>query len=244
MGHQGLIASVAMVYDPGNTQNPVRFAVYDATGALTPYAALDNPGLAAIGNVNAPTRANIAVPENCLTCHGTSSSYRPGLSVANARFLPFDPSNARFSTSNTAYGQAAVLPQLRALNALVLQTSPGPAVTDFITNTYSPSVTDPSATTNLAYVPSGWTSGGPAAVEVYNEVVKPYCRTCHLSHDGPASWLTWSAFDGRASAISYYACSGSTSPMPQAERTQTLLWQSPARAYLANGLNIGGTCAP
>jgi hypothetical protein len=247
ISEQGLIATVAMVYDTTNVANPVRFALYDSTNGLKPFAAVDNPGVNALNHPGDPTFANIAVPENCLTCHGGTARYVSGQSVQGATFLPFDPANLRFSSHNSTYSQANVLAQISALNKLVLTTNPAPAITAFVTNVYAPRFAgDPTAVPNPAYVPADWQSGGAKAVEVYNEVVKPYCRTCHLSQDesvGGLNWGSWTQFSSNTQ-IGPRACGGSTAPMPMAERTQTLFWQSPARAHLVNGLGIAGPCAP
>jgi hypothetical protein len=93
-------------------------------------------------------------------------------------------------------------------------------------------------------VPAAWTSGGAPATQVYNEVVKPYCRTCHVSHDAGRDWGAWSDFLTDPSIASDVCINNSTVPMPQAEQTQTRFWKSPARAHLVNALSIGGACAP
>jgi hypothetical protein len=257
IAQQNPIATVAMVYDPDNAANMVRFVVFDNTQQRTDYAALDNGGLTAIKNLDTPTTANITVPDNCLTCHGIGSSYTPAttgnVSITAARFLAFDPNNLRFSTQNTAYNDSALLPKIRGLNALLTATNLSTAQKEFITGTYAPKqVSDPTATANPNFVPTGW-SQYDYSTRIYNEVVKPYCRTCHMSQqDGDPNantgydWATYAAFSGNASTIGYKVCGNNdkAAPMPQSERTQTLLWQSPARAHVLNGLDIGGPCSP
>lgn len=252
-----VIATVAMVYDPDNANNKVRFVVFDNLAQRTAFAALDNPGLAANGARNTPTHANIAVPDNCLTCHGIASQYTPVTSgtvaVKNARFLPFDPFNLRFSTVNAAYADSAVLPQIRQLNAHVMQTNTSAAISEFVTGMYAPDqVTDSWATAHTDWVAPGWTTND-VQTRVYNEVVKPYCRTCHMSQDAADTgaftgfdWRTWDAFSQNSAAVTDRVCNARALnvPMPQSERTQTLLWQSPARAHLVNAFDVGGACAP
>jgi hypothetical protein len=261
IANQKRIATVAMVYDPDNTLNPVRFIVFGGDDKRTQFAALDNGGLQALAHPDVASTANIAVPDNCLTCHGIASDYKPqssgSVSVKGARFLAFDPFNLRFSTQNANFADTKVLPSIRALNALLMKTNLSTAQTEFINGMYAPKqVSDPAATANTDFVPNGWAQAqdSPAsATRIYNEVVKPYCRTCHMSQqDGDphaSSGYDWASYDKFAlssTIIGIKVCSNKdhAAPMPQSERTQTLLWQSPARAHVLNGLRLAGACSP
>jgi hypothetical protein len=254
------VATVAMVYDPDNAANMVRFIVFDAGGQRSNFAALDNGGLTAIQpqNLNTPTNANITVPDNCLTCHGIGAQYTAAasgnVSITAARFLAFDPFNLRFSTQNANYADVKVLPQLRALNNLLLGTNLSQAQKDFLAGTYAPNgPSDPNATTHTDWVPTGWAQYD-YSTRLYNEVVKPYCRTCHMSQQDADpnafagfDWTSYSVFGQNAPNIGFKVCTGNGDaaiPMPQSERTQRLLWASPARAHLLNGLDVGGPCSP
>jgi hypothetical protein len=124
---------------------------------------------------------------------------------------------------------------------------------EFVNGMYSPKqVSDTTATANTDFVPTGW-SQYDYSTRIYNEVVKPYCRTCHMSQqDGDPNanagfdWATYNAFSNNSTFVASKICGNSDkgAPMPQSERTQTLLWQSPARAHVLNGLDIGGPCSP
>ncbi len=249
-------ATVAMIYDPTSAANSVQFMVYDNEGALTGLAALDNGGVDAIkqahlGNL---TNSNVIVPLNCLTCHGASSHHNPSLSgvssITGATFLPFDPDSFEFSTTNSSYFKTPMLAPIKALNAHVYASAPKPAVTTLLNGMYGNAAGGPTNGTaqfTPTYVPASWTSGGESAVQVYNEVVKPYCRSCHSSHDtaGGLDWGNWNDFHLESTSIGAFVCNqNSTVPMPQAEQTQTRMWKSPARAHLVNALSIGGACAP
>jgi mono/diheme cytochrome c family protein len=255
------LATVAMVYNGALAAGArVQFIVYDENGALTDVAALDNEGLSAVGSLasrDLPTAANVAVPDNCLTCHGSSSAYTASASgaatVKNAHFLPFDPAGFEFSATNPSFAKQPMLDKLKQLNALVLDTAPAPATTALINGMY-PSASgtgpkDPASTFSDDYIPDGWklqTSEARAATQIYNEVVKPYCRTCHVSHDpGPYDWTTYDAFQKASDYIGFLVCTNnSIAPMPQAEQTQTRFWRSGARAHLVSAFNLGGACAP
>ena len=260
------LATVAMVYNAGlpATQR-VQFMVYGVDEQLSTQAALDNAGALAVGAQDTATTANVAVPENCLTCHGTSSSYTASAggpaTVTNAHFLPFDPAGFEFvpASTNAAFAQGPMMDRLKQLNALVMDTEPAPATLALIKGMWASPVTsppsvnqgpkDPLATYNDAYLPPGWTlstSEGKLAKQVYIEVVKPYCRTCHVSHDaGPADWTTFAGFKQNSTWIGSLACNNAGQvPMPQAEQTQTRFWTSAARAHLVSAFDIPGACAP
>ena len=95
------------------------------------------------------------------------------------------------------------------------------------------------------FVPPDWKSAGTAGTQIYNEVVKPYCRTCHVSHDPGVDWTSWQQFKDASPTIGFFACNNaSTVPMPQAEQTQTRFWRSGARTHLVNAFSLSGACAP
>lgn len=247
------VATVAMTFDSAQpADRQVQFMVYDPFGNLTPYAALDNQGLVALAHDDVATHANINVPDNCLTCHGTSSSYTPTslgfTTVRNGRFLPFDPDAFQYSDTDPAHGQAATLPALKQLNALVMDTAPAPATLELLRGMY-PSTSgagpkDRDAAFTSDFIPAGWRDTR-AAQQVYTEVVKPYCRSCHVSHAPGLDFATFDDLTSRAVSVGMDVCNqNSTTPMPQAEQTQTRMWRSGARAHLVNALGIGGRCAP
>jgi hypothetical protein len=280
-GSGAAIATVCMVYYPPlplALVNSVQFMVYNAAGGIgtgvggarLDYAALDNRGIDACSlqgdtctTAAVAAHANINVPDNCLTCHGASSKYEIGsngkAAVDTASFLPFDAAGFVFSTTNSAYSQANMAPKLKALNAHVAATAPNPAVLDLLNGMYPSTLNPPGANGPAAvdtvfddtYVPSGWKSAGKGPTQLYTEVVKPYCRTCHLSYVYNSSnstrhleFLSFAQFNGESPAIGDYVCKEGQGPMPQAEQTQTRFWKSSARAHLVNAFKITGSCAP
>jgi len=168
--------------------------------------------------------------------------------VTGARFLPFDVFSFIYPiAANDPHGYAPQADQLRRLNAHVLQTVPASnhGIRDLITGMYQPkSVNDPTAVANSACVPTGW-SDTPAHQKLYNEVVRPYCRTCHISTEAQAliDWTTFQGFSADAMQIQSYVCqAGTGSVMPQAEWTAEQMWAGPARAHLVAGLGLRTAC--
>jgi hypothetical protein len=101
-------------------------------------------------------------------------------------------------------------------------------------------------------VPAGWATptgsilsgNGAASTEVYNELIKPFCRTCHLSNTQGIDWGTELEFDSNAGTAWLFACDGFTTPMPNSQQEQSRFWASPARAHLANAYGLTGACTP
>lgn len=228
------IATVAMVYTPAGTTNNVRFMVYDANGNLTDQAPLDSK------------KVNTSVPNNCLTCHAGSSTYDTTTDPAHPRitgasFLPFDVFSFQYSTqAGFTYNDQA--DALRRLNWHVSNTSPASGIMDLINGLYAPNaVSDSAAVANNTYIPTGW-NDTKAHQKLYNTVVKPYCRTCHLSQTGAMNWLNATDFYNSASIIGSDVCNSHR--MPNSEHTQIKMWQSSARAHLTAQLGINDPCTP
>lgn len=192
-----LIATVAMVYNGNpNTSttsppNNVTFYVYDNNGNLLPYAILDDEG-------------EKSVPRMCMGCHGgnyTPHSTTSVATVTGASFLPFDVPSFYYSTAFPTLGVDGQQEQFRMLNLMVKSTNGGSqpqtanqmAINDFINGLYCPDpnnggvlagcttpVENTNSTATDTYVPSGW-FGSSANRKVYSEVIKPYCRMCHMA---------------------------------------------------------------
>jgi hypothetical protein len=255
------IATVAMVYEPCSRLSPcligsrsVKFIVY--AGANDPDGiALGNTRLTApLDDHGAANGSNVSIPNNCLACHGAgSASYDSAQHnvAGKPQFLPFDLFSFRYS-ADPGLTQTDQLEKFRALNLHVYNTDPSPAIKDLLVGMYS-STSGPVAGTvaNDAYVPEGWqviTDPTPerirAAKQIYAEVVKPYCRTCHISRTAPANdWLSYENFVAFKSTIDTRVC-GFTHDMPNAVETQKNFWRSPARAHLVAGLGLTDTDCP
>lgn len=222
IAHNGKFATVAMVYRPGQ-QNDVSFVVYGPDGSRQDTAQLDN------------AQNNTSIPNNCMSCHGISSSIANGV-VTNAKFLPFDPFSFKYSTQ-AGFTQADQADEFRQLNALVEMTNPAPATTELIDGMYAPkSVTDATAVASNDFVPDAWRYANNSldGTAIYKGVIKVGCRTCHVS--SVSSVLDWNSPDDFTQFISTIrndVCGQHI--MPHAERVMKKFWQSGARAYLVSG---------
>lgn len=142
----------------------VRFFVYNGAGVLQTKAALDTEG-------------EKDVPGVCLSCHGGSYDARTH-TVSGASFLPFNLKMFKYSDA-PGLSRAAQEESFRRLNAMVKSTRPTgfDPISDFIDGMYPSSVNTPGAVSRDDYVPTGWTENP----ELYLNVIRPYCTTCHLS---------------------------------------------------------------
>lgn len=227
VSRQHAFATVAMTYSGLPGPNAVKFVVYGADGNWQFDAQLDSTG------------NNKSIPNNCLACHGISSSYNPStLTVsADARFLPFDPFSFQFSTAS-GWTFADQADKFRRLNALVRLANPSPAIAELIDGMYAPkSVFDATAVASDDFVPDAWANanGSLAGTALYKGVVKVGCRSCHSS--STSSSLDFNSADDFSAWIGQIrndVC-GSNHIMPHAEHVMKRFWQSGARAYLVTG---------
>ncbi len=186
-----LIACGAMEYSvtPGvNSGLPfVKFYVFGPSGSM-------------IQSANQDGRGEKFLPGACVVCHG--AHHGPNLDAdftrfdengrtqpnLRAQFLPFDLTNFVFSTT-ASLSRASQEAQFRQLNQLVLKDKPTPAIIEFVKGSY------PTATSTFAsnFVPAGWAGHEP----LYNKVVKPYCRSCHLAMapDDSTNGLAFQSFE-------------------------------------------------
>ncbi len=178
--------TVAMVADPnGVGPNHVGIAFYafgkadaDGNSPLIRSVALDGEG---------PK----TVPGMCQSCH--SGGDHGGWFHQN-NFLPFDVQS--FSFDSTFYDGDGNLhggtdfdldnqqEAFRQLNALVLKTSPTPAIKNLINGLYSGNVNTPGATVpDDTYIPAGWDIDKQSR-NLYRNVYRKYCRMCHVAQTG------------------------------------------------------------
>jgi hypothetical protein len=217
----GFLATVAMEVSLANPSN-VKFYVYGQGDSATGFAILDTESNA----LNHFTGGYS--PFNCLACHG--GNYDPTTNtVQGAALLPFDVYSFRYSTQ-PGYTQADQEEPLRRLNALVRSTRPNlPAGADgivtFIDGMYAGQVGVQGAKANNSWMPPGWAS----APNVYNAIVKPFCRTCHLAMSGDLSFPSYDRFRGMQAILASQLCSGG---MPQAEVPFRKFWQNPTISWI------------
>lgn len=210
-------ATVAMVSNPngvGPNGDKVTFYVFDGTGTLINFAALDGEG-------------KKSVPRMCMACHG--GSYAPSTastpaSATGAFFLPFDTGSFKYDPSLTEDQQQEAFRQLNT--AVLAAANPSPAIVEFINGSYcssagNPTISDPTSpscrnqvgnagsTTFDGFVPAGWNG----QFNLYNGVVKKYCRMCHLA--GAPAFNSYQDFVGTATTIEDFVCG--KGDMPHAE---------------------------
>lgn len=218
-------ATVAMEWhqNAAANQNPVRFFVYGANGALLSAVSLDSNPVAQ------------PVPGLCLACHGGTFIDPPNdlPRVEGAQFLPFDIDSFAYHPSLTKQDQ---LDAFEDLNQLVKATVPvGSTTRELIDGWHAvPGVF------NGDFVPAGWT-GSKESEALYKYVFRPYCQMCHTSQAGaPKTFATFSALKD---FILNATCGTPASiTMPQAEVTYESFWKSSARAHLTGALNLRDAC--
>jgi hypothetical protein len=248
----GLIATVAMEYSPHPTILPAdrytKFYVFNAAGARVNKADLDGNGAK-------------YVPKLCMACHGGEPGTVVGDSRGNglARFIAFDPDSFGYSgfddplnPGTFPFSQAAQQPAFKEMNRGVRDdTNVSTALLELIEGWYGGALL-PAATQNANYVHKGWRltgTGTPAGTspvdkaQLYRDVVRPSCRSCHNTRDNTVSWDKWDGpalFDGfreDGATIKSYVC-GPTRIMPHAKVTYANFWLSTSPhqpATLGNG---------
>jgi hypothetical protein len=234
---QHSFATVAMVYQPpANTENSVAFVVYNKAGTRVNTAQLDSRNV------------HVSIPNNCMNCHGISSTYIAADHAVSgsAKFLPFDPFAFKYSTQ-AGFTLDDQQDAFRRLNVMITATSPTTAISHLIAGLYAPKdVTDATAVATDDYVPDPWefANSSQAGTAEYRGIIKPGCRTCHVSATNTAiDFLQPDDWSPLIPTIRHYVCdktSGSVRghQMPHAERASKKLWASGARAYLITGFQV------
>lgn len=168
------------------------------------------------------------VPQSCMSCHGgryNSSTNR----VEGASLLPLDPSLLVFSGVPPGDRQSQE-ENIRKINQIVLETTPSPAVINYIRGLYNDAVSIPGAKAVTDYVPAGW---APQA-GFYRSVVRPYCTMCHLAAPASVSFASWANFQQNAPAIHTAVCKAYT--MPHSEIAFREFWLKDTGVLFLPGL--------
>jgi hypothetical protein len=171
--------------------------------------------------------ANQAVPNNCVACHGGSAGTNPLSLTASINFLPFDPA-AVGTKGGTGFDWKSQEEAFRQLNNFVYQTNPAAGIRDFIDGTYHTKQGTSGTKADPTYIPAGW-SDSLGEKDVYNKLVKPYCRGCHMSQTG-LNLLKASDLEGLRATVLSDVCI--THTMPHSQQTMLKAWPSSARAKL------------
>ncbi|MEZ4362328.1 MAG: hypothetical protein R3B48_19220 [Kofleriaceae bacterium] len=222
-----VVATVAMEYRPGAATNRVTFYAFDPAGVRVNAAELDHQGAKSL-------------PGACLSCHGGRFNAATA-SVNGAHFLPFDVDNFSYSTT-AGYTLAAQQGAFRALNKLVLGTGSTSAISELINGWYHNNVEVNGPDQDTDFVPPGWSD----QKVVYREVVKPYCRGCHVALNDPAAAPAIFDINTFAELNAYRLVAMNRvcelHDMPHSEVTRKLFWQSPARGHFIGEFNLPTAC--
>src|SRR5262249_28383522 len=224
-------------------ENSVQFIVYNAQGDRVNTAKLDSKG------------DNMSVPTNCLVCHGGSFTPDTDQVARQAHFLPFDVFRLKYADDlgidAPEYTYNAQAEKFRKLNEHVYNAGATDDIKGMIDSMYGgPGKVSIANTPAQEYVPESWQQAGKA--KVYNAVVKPYCRTCHVAREEAPGfiWEKYENFNDNVGSMPHLVCE--THDMPNAEQTLKNFWKSSARAHLAGAFpNAGassgaswGACTP
>jgi len=212
------VATVVMVSVNGSSTG---FGAYDANGNRLNGIALDSTG------------KHVKIPNNCLTCHsGMPTTFSNGQTYqGRAWFLPFDVSSFQDLGTHKLSDQAGAF---TTLNLFVLTKAPSDmtALRELINGWYHNNPFDSEQPFDDSFVPPGWTKT-PGDARFYTDVIKPYCRTCHVmqsSSTGALDFRNANDTSNLRAAILAYVCT--IRQMPHAQQTLKRFWQSGARAQL------------
>lgn len=240
------VATVTMEYDPTAADGlNVQFWAYKSNGTYLAKPALDGQG-------------GKPMPDICLGCH---YGYFDGTShkVSGAAFLPFDVASFHYDVQGDPHAgspnASAVQEQFRQLNAIVLGTVPNASDVHTgyqqLMNLWYPGGVNNAGSTYSFTNGAAQLSGTPFAghEQLYDGVVAPACRTCHISHGGTDNWTSFAQMNGPLrSLIQSYSCgTGSaatlgtvTFSMPHAEVPFKRFWGDGLASTLSNELSFGG----
>lgn len=225
------------------TDEKVQFWAYDGAGNYIQKAALDGQGAKPL-------------PDLCLACHGGFYSGATG-KVKNAVFLPFDLETFLYDGPGDPVGTnaAAVQEQFRQLNAMVFNTLPDVSTGNTnlpiarLINVWYPGGVNSVGQQFQFGLNQAFLLGGFSGHELlYNEVVKPACRTCHVTRGSDDDWTSFSQMNTLPlrNIIRDYACGGGTPAlhqtqnfaMPHAEVPFKKFWVG-SGATLSGSVNLG-----
>jgi hypothetical protein len=213
---QGLLATVAMVFDPSKGAQAVNYVAYDKDGNQALFAKLDTVGI------------NPAIPFNCTNCHG--GSYDPtSHTVSGSRFLAFDLDTFEYANFQ-GYHRQDQENDFRKLNAhayAIAQSQGNTPMVQTIDGWYGGPgrVNTPGATFAGTFVPPGWGAG--AQTDMYREVIAPYCRSCHLANAPDLNQASTVLPQGGSPTSLPIQDLCNNFNMPLAERPMTLFWNDP-----------------
>lgn len=245
------VATVAMEYDPSppTPGEGVNFWAYDKNGNYLSHPALDNQGAKPIPNM-------------CQGCHG--GYFDSGTGLANGSiFLPFDLDSFLYDSQgnpNSGFpNSTAVQGQFRQLNNIVLNTDPdgltgdnNKPVTQLMKLWYPGGVQNSGQLFSFNHAIAANQGGFPSNGPLYDNVVKPACRTCHMAQGQSLDWTSYSQMSGFKGPIQSIACGGGSPAahttqnfaMPHSQVPFLLFWQTGLSSTLDSELGLTGVGCP
>lgn len=240
-------ATVAMVYRdlaPAGSKDRVFFVVYDKLGARLNFAALDRHAISfKTGQITGipGTNFNLHIPSNCVACHGGQLYDSTTHSQTGGLFLPFDLDQFDYENvaGRTRNDQLTAFKHQNEMVRKVAALSPtiGDAIKAQLDKVYNNTSFQTPKTEvfensyNSNAVPAGWVG----FETVYQKVVRPMCRTCHVANQFNHTFDTEISFRGFSNASVARIC---TAQMPHSLQSIRQFWQSGARddydTYLRN----------
>jgi hypothetical protein len=202
----------------------VQFYVFGKTGQRQDWAQLDTLGAR-------------PQPHVCMNCHGGSYDSEKHL-AKDARFLPLDPNFVAFAGEGTAGGhgvtRAGQEEAIRFNNALAARTPLTARQVEAFGGLYDQRIDATGTLARTDFVPAGWSKDATAR-EIYGQVVRPFCGTCHLATQEAGASIFDSADQFRGPLATLYLCNTGMA-MPNAQATMRGLWSAHDRPVTVNGV--------
>ena len=174
--------------------------------------------------------------------------------MVNAAFLPFDLGSFHYDMQGDPHvgspNAAAVQEQFRQLNKMVLDTTASassvqPGYQQLMSLWYPGGVANPGQL--FSFTRSAADLGTFAGHEpLYDNMVAPACRTCHISHGSFDNWTSFGQMNALKNSIQTYSCgTGSaaaqttlTFAMPHAEIPFKRYWNDSLASTLSSQLGL------
>ena len=256
----GLADCASTLAAPVPAEDDVRFFVWGHFG--TPPDEFDG----AQANAKLDSGTAKPTPGICLNCHGGNVDNG---AVVGAKFLPFDIDLFQFDDAISG-SEADQLEAFRELNAIVVDTEqegapdsePASELARLVMTWYGGVPTSGDAAVRTAGTPydgdarpDAWldpydpTNDYGYQHELYKDVIRPYCRMCHIAFEDnyapqvkDITFASPQSYDASAYTAASYVCNGFV--MPHAEVTADLFWDSNARMIVINEGGLDSDCTP
>ncbi len=161
-----------------------------------------------------------SVPHACLSCHGGRYDATSRL-VQGASLLPLIPGDLVFASPSVRASTVGAAPwpdsfqdseeAIRGINAIVFRSNPSPTIKQRLKTLYN-ATTSPGDRIGMRAddlaVPPGWA----AQRGLYQQVIAPYCGSCHFAQSGSLSFGSWAEVLQVKQAIQRVVCTDFTMP--------------------------------